>query len=122
MDLVSELLDAQLVDADERMLGRVDGIVLELRDGQPPRVLAMEVGALTLARRLNPRLGRWLRGFAVRWLPVPWRPVRLPLTPLRDVGVDIDVDVDEQTKRRMLRLESWLSRHIVQRLPGGAKA
>jgi hypothetical protein len=121
MDLARDLLDAQLVGVDERMLGRVDGVLLEVRPGKPPRVMAMEVGALTVARRISPRLARWARAFAVRWLPVSWRPVRIPLTAFRDVGVDIEVDVDDATRDRLLRLERWLSRHIVQRLPGGAK-
>jgi len=120
MELVRDLLDAQLVDADERLLGRVDGVLLEVRADRPPRVLAVEVGMLTLVRRINPRLARWLRAAAIRWLPVSWRPVRIPLTAFRDVGIDIEIDVDEGTKMRLLRLERWLSRHVVQRLPGGA--
>jgi len=120
MELVRDLLDAQLVDADERLLGRVDGVLLEVRADRPPRVLAVEVGMLTLVRRISPRLARWLRAAAIRWLPVSWRPVRIPLTAFRDVGIDIEIDVDEGTKMRLLRLERWLSRHVVQRLPGGA--
>jgi sporulation protein YlmC with PRC-barrel domain len=121
INLVRDLLDAQLVDRDERMIGRVDDIVLDVREGRPPRVAAMEVGAITLARRLHPRLGRWLRYVAVRWLPVSLRPVRLPLTLFRDVGVDIELDVDEATTRRLLRLEHWLRRHVVGHLPGGGE-
>ena len=121
LHLVRDLLDAQLVAEDERMIGRVDGVLLEVREGLPPRVAAMEVGALTLARRLHPRLGRWFRYLAVRWLPVSWRPVRLPLTLFRDIGVDIEVAVDEATERRLLRLELWLRRRVVGRLPGGGE-
>jgi hypothetical protein len=119
--LVRDLLDAQLVDRNERMIGRVDGVVLELRSGGPPRVAAMEVGPITLARRLHPRLARWLRALAIRVLPVSVRSMRLPLTLCRDIGVDIELDVDAQDDRRLLRLERWLSRHIVERLPGGEK-
>ena len=39
-------------------MGKVDGIVLELDDGQPPRLAYIETGATTLARRLHPRLGK----------------------------------------------------------------
>jgi len=117
--LVRDLLDAQLLDGDERRLGRVDNVLLELREGRPPRVAAMEVGAVTLARRINPTLGRWVRRAAIRWLPVSLRPVRLPLTALRDVGVDLEIDVDEATRRRLLRVEDWLRRRAVRPLPGG---
>jgi hypothetical protein len=122
MNLARELLDAQLVDSNERMLGRVDGLLLEVRPNRPPRVVAMEVGMVTAVSRINKRVGRWLRAFAIRWLPVSWRPVRIPLQALRDVGVDIEIEVDDATKRRLLRLERWLSRHVVERLPGGASS
>ena len=38
MDLVRDLLDRQLTDRSGRNLGRVDGVVLELRANRPPRV------------------------------------------------------------------------------------
>jgi hypothetical protein len=122
LDLVRDLLDAGLVDRSGRRIGRVDGVILQLRPGRPPRVAAMEVGAVTLARRLHPRLGRWLRAFAIRRLPVSWRPVRLPVTLVRHLGVHVALDLDANADRRLLRLERWLSRHIVQRLPGGRRA
>ncbi len=122
MKLARDLLDAQLVDAHSRMLGRVDGIVLEVAEGRPPRVIAMEVGALTLARRISPRVGRWARALALRLVPVPWRPVRVPLSAIRDMGTDIEIEIDDATRRRLLRLETWLKRHLVARLPGGADA
>jgi hypothetical protein len=119
LHLVRDLLDAQLLDGGQRRLGRVDDVVLEVRDGRPPRIAAIEVGAVTLARRIHPALGRWLRRAAIRWLPVSLRPVRLPLTTVRDVGVDLEIDIDEATKRRLLRLEDWLRRRVVRPLPGG---
>jgi len=119
LKLVRDLLDAQLVDRDHRLLGRVDGVLLDVREGRPPRVVAMEVGAVTLARRIHPALGRWVRRAAIRWLPVSLRPVRLPLTLVKEVDVEIEVDVDDLTKRRLLRLEQWLRRRVVGRLPGG---
>jgi hypothetical protein len=46
------------------------------------------------------------------------RPVRLPLTLFRDVGTDIELDVDAMADRRLLRVEKWLRRAIVARIPG----
>ena len=60
-----------------------------------------------------------MRRAAIRWLPVSLRPVRLPLTLVKEVDVEIEVDVDDLTKRRLLRLEQWLRRRVVGRLPGG---
>jgi hypothetical protein len=121
LDLVRDLLDACLVDRHHRRIGRVDGLILELRPGRAPRVAAMEVGAVTLARRVHPRFGRWLRAFAIRWLPVSWRPVQLPVQLIRHIGVHVATDIDADEDRRLLRLERWLSRHVVQRIPGGSR-
>jgi hypothetical protein len=117
IDLVRDLLDIRLQDRRRRTIGRVDGVLLEVRNGEPPRVAAMEVGVITLLRRMHPRLARWVRGAAVRWMPVPLTSVRLPLTLFRDVGVDIQLDVDAESDRRLLRVEKWLRRHVVQRVP-----
>jgi hypothetical protein len=119
MNLVRDLLDMQLVDRRQRSIGRVDGVRLELRPGAPPRVAAMEVGIVTAARRVHPRLGRWIQALARRWSPVPLRPVRLPLQLVRDVGVDIELDVDASSDPRLLRVEKWLRRHVIARIPGG---
>jgi hypothetical protein len=118
LDLVEDILDVQLIDRRQCRIGRVDGVLIELRGDRPPRVAALEIGAVTLVRRLHPRLARWLRAFAIRWLPAPLATVRIPMTLLRDVGVDLDVDVDAHADRRMLRLEKWLIRHVIRRLPG----
>ena len=42
MNLVSEVLDEQLCDSKGKPAGRVDGIVLELRDDKPPRQCTMD--------------------------------------------------------------------------------
>jgi hypothetical protein len=119
MDLARDLLDMRLVDRRQRSIGRVDGVRLEMRPGSPPRVAAIEIGLVTAAHRVHPRIGRWIRLLARRWSPVPLRPVRLPLELFRDVGVDIELDVDASTDRRLLRLEKWLRRHVIARVPGG---
>ncbi len=117
IDLVRDLLDIRLCDRRGRAIGRVDGLVLRLREGRPPLVAAMEVGVLTLLRRVHPALSRWARAAAARWLPVSLASVRLPLTLFRDVGVDIELDVDADRDRRLLRVEKWLRRHLVQKIP-----
>jgi len=117
IDLVRDLLDIRLRDRRGRTLGRVDGVVLRLRDGRPPIVESMDVGILTLLRRLHPGLSRRVRAAAARWLPVSLGSVRLPLTLFRDVGVDIELDVDADSDRRLLRVEKWLRRRVVQKIP-----
>src|SRR5919108_461534 len=73
--LTHDVLDSQLMDREGRPCGKVDGIVLVVGEhGTPPRVVALEVGALTLARRLHPRLARWLMRWDELDLTEPERP------------------------------------------------
>jgi len=79
LDLTRDVLDMQLVDREETKIGRVDGLVLELRDDQPPRVDALEMGFVVLARRVHPRVESWVerlrRRFSVRKTAryrIPW--------------------------------------------------
>jgi hypothetical protein len=74
MDLIRDVLEKQLVDPEERRMGKIDGLILEVEVGQPPRLAAIEQGAATLARRLHPRLATPFR------LP----PVRLSMRGLCD--------------------------------------
>ena len=119
MDLVRDTLDARLVDREGQGLGRVDGILLRLRPGRPPRVVAVEVGAVTLARRIGPRTARVVRWLTRAFAPVRTHAVRYPPRLFRDVGVDIELDVAASEEARLLPLEKWLRRHVVAKLPGG---
>lgn len=120
MDLFRDLLDAQLLDRQQRPLGRVDGITLELREGQPPRVVAMNVGAGTLADRVHPWLGRVVRRWLMWGLDVSGEPSVIPMSAIRDIGVDVEVALDAERQPDLLQTEKAL-RRIVRRIPGGAK-
>jgi sporulation protein YlmC with PRC-barrel domain len=61
MDLVRDLLDQAIVDSRGRAMGRVDGIVVELRQAAPPRVVSLAIGATALGERLHPAIGRWVK-------------------------------------------------------------
>src|ERR687886_565128 len=56
MDVIRDVLDKQLIDRNNQKMGKVDGIVMVLREGERPRIAYIEVGAVALARRLHPRL------------------------------------------------------------------
>jgi len=118
-DLLRDILDKQLVDEDEQQMGRVDGIVIELRDGEPPRVDHLELGFTVLAARLHPRVAIWLDAIRRRWSVrravlqlVPWDEVH-EVTPHHLV---LDV---EGEKTPAYDWERWLRKHIVSKLPGG---
>ena len=118
MNLVRDVLDIRLVDREGQGLGRVDSVVLRLRDDAPPRFVAMEVGVVPASRRLPRRLGA-----VVRWVARSVRPMlqttRYTPAQIRDMGVDIELDVSASDNPKLLRFEKWLSRHVVSRIPGG---
>ena len=66
IDIIRDILDKQLVDREDTEMGRVDGIVLSIDDGAP-RIDHFELGFVVLARRLHPRLERWLQALRSRW-------------------------------------------------------
>jgi len=121
LDLIRDVLDTQVTDREETKMGRVDGLVLELREGQPQRVMSIEMGFVVLARRLHPRLGDWFlrlrRHVNIRkqaCYSVPWSQV-LDVTPF---CVTLDVEANETPA---FDWECWLRDHIIAHLPGVAK-
>jgi hypothetical protein len=114
MDLARDLLDQQLFDQEWKKIGRVDGVILELRSGRPPRVAAMELGMATLAHRVHPSFERALRRLA-SLLRIDVEPVRIPLTALRDVGLDIQLGLDDETGRRVTAVERTLAARLTRR-------
>ena len=82
IDLVRDLLDKQIVDAEGTRMGRVDGVVLAIDGDGQPRVDHLELGFSVLARRIHPRLEQWLQALRERWSVrrsarqiVPWSKV-----------------------------------------------
>lgn len=118
MDLIRDVLDNQLVDRNQRKIGKVDGIIAELRDGQPPQLTYLEVGTTTLARRIHPNLERWIVALQSRWGAKQSQPFRIPWSKVCDIGIDVDVDV-EAAETEALVYELWLRDHVIQHIPGG---
>jgi sporulation protein YlmC with PRC-barrel domain len=113
---LGEILDQQLLDRQERPMGMVDGLVLQVRDGRPPKVTHLLVGGDTLARRLGPPI-RWLvLWFARRYGVRRGEPYRIPWSAVRDVGVSITIDLDARDTP-VLYWEDRVGR-LVKRVPG----
>lgn len=94
----------------------VDGLVLEVRDGRPPKVTHLVVGGVTLARRLSNPI-RWLVfWFARRYGVRRGEPYRIPWSAVREVGVSIAVDIDARDTP-VLYWEDRVGR-LVKRVPG----
>lgn len=117
MDVFRDILDNQLVDRQQQKMGRVDGIVAELREDQPPRLAYLEVGMPVLARRLHPRLESWVAAIQGRWGAKQRHPFRIPFSQVLDVGIDVDVDLDA-ADTPAIAYEQWLQDHVIGRIPG----
>jgi hypothetical protein len=112
MDLVRDVLDSQVVDRHGRAMGRADGIVVELRDGGPPRVVAIEVGLATLVRRIHPRLVPWAEALARSLGVSDGAPLRVPFGDVLDFAVDVKIDVDAP-QTAAWAWERWLRKHLL---------
>jgi hypothetical protein len=119
MHLIRDVLDKQLVDRNEDRLGRVDSIVLELHDGEPPRVVQLDLGFVPLVHRISKRLER-VAEFLHKRLGVrrsarygiPWESV-MEVT-MHHIRVDV---IARDTPA--YDWERWLGRHVVEPLGGG---
>ena len=115
MELGRQILDQQLVDRKELNIGKVDGIVLQLRDDAPPRITAILTGGHIFAQRLHPLIERWARWLTRRWGPRADTPIRIPWSQVMKIGVDVKVDVAAD---QIMAWEHWVRDHIVRRIPG----
>jgi hypothetical protein len=118
--LVGDVLDKQMVDWRLRKMGRVDGIVLELGETGPPRVVAVETGMDTLARRVSERLARWVSALLRRIDPERPGAFRVSWTKVRQLTLDVHIDIDAENCP-VYALERWLRDHIVVHLPFGRR-
>jgi sporulation protein YlmC with PRC-barrel domain len=115
MEIGRQILDQQLVDRNGLDMGKVDGIVLELRDDAPPRIAALLTGGHLLVRRLHPRLEAWARWLRPRWGPKDREPLRIPWSKVMKIGVDVKVDLAAD---EAIPWEHWVREHIISRIPG----
>lgn len=115
--LARHVLDKQLKDVHGENAGRVDGVVLELRDGKPPRVAYVEVSPITLISRFSRRLAFWYAKHDRRFGKGRGVPFRIPWSRVTQGAPTLVVDlVVEATP--INGLEDWLRRHIVEKIPG----
>jgi sporulation protein YlmC with PRC-barrel domain len=116
MELGLEVLDQQVSDRHGELMGKVDGIMLELRPGQRPRVAYLVIGGGTAVRRVYPRLADWLLRWRRRWGPKQ-QPLEVPWSKVLKIGIDVQVDLDAR-RTAAWAWESWVLRHIIGRIPG----
>ena len=118
LHLIHDVLDKMVLGRDKHRLGRVDNLVLQIRPGEPPRVVYMEISAAALLNRLG-RIGRAVaRWIASHGRATPRLPYRVAWDLVREIEpASVVVDVDSQSSRTMA-WERWLATHVVSRLGG----
>lgn len=120
IQLVHDVLDAQLIDRDKEKIGRVDELTIELRDDGPPRVSTILTGGMVRARRV----GRWKVALdrSVRALfHVDSEGVdRIPFRKLRCLSDTIQLDVDRRELESQ-HVEAWLADHVICRIPASRR-
>jgi sporulation protein YlmC with PRC-barrel domain len=120
MELVRDVLDKQIHDEEDRKVGKVDGIVIALRKGRAPRLIALELGVSTIARRLHPWLGGWVERIEQRLGVDQSDPVRIRFEHVVKTGIDVAVNID--AKRTGAHVwEDWLKEHVVGHIPGAKR-
>lgn len=116
MNLIRDCLDKQIDDRFKRRMGRVDGIVLEIEPGRPPRVAYVELGVRTLMNRLSIRLGTAIANVLEK-RRIESAPYRIPWSKIK-VGLnEVRADVEAE-KTPALEWELWLRKKVIGRIPG----
>lgn len=114
--LVHDVLDKQLKDRDHQNAGRIDGIMLTLRDGQPPLVRYVEVSPITLLSRFSMRLARWFARHDAAVRDDRGAPFRIPWSGISHDGPTIFMNQDVEDTP-INAVEDWLRVHVVERIP-----
>ena len=115
--LVADVLDEQLRDSCGDNAGRIDGIVLQQRDGKPPVVAYIEVSPITALARFSNRLARWYARHDARLGAERGAPFRIPWSSVRREARAFTFD-DSVDATPINAFENWLRRTIVERIPG----
>ena len=121
IDFIRDLLDKQLVDSEDTRMGRADGVVMIVDDEGPPMIDHLELGLAVLARRIHPRVEKWLQTLRSRWSPrrsarqiVPWSKVM----DINDHEIKLDLKAIETPA---FDWERWFRDHIVGKIPGSGR-
>jgi sporulation protein YlmC with PRC-barrel domain len=113
VDLVRDLLDQPVVDRHGREMGRVDGIVLEERQGEPPRLSGIVIGPSALGFRLHPTIGRWVTAVEYAFGLAEGRPVRIDVDDISEIDqhVKTDLAISETSADAVEgRLRAWIAK------------
>lgn len=117
MHVVRDVLDKELLDREDKPMGRVDGLILHAGKESQPRITHIAIGGPTPWDRVHPVFGRLSRRLNSWWGPKRPDAVRIPWSRVEIVGRDIKLDI-KATDSGAIDWELWIARHIIQRIPG----
>src|SRR5204863_7266185 len=101
-------------------VGKVDGIILQLRAHRPPRVTAMEISQSAAWRRIHHRLGDFAEWLRAKFEPGQELPPRILVEHFVRGGIDVHIDVAAK-RTQALVWEDWLEERIIAKIPGGRR-
>lgn len=117
MHIVRDLLDKQLIDVNWQPMGRVDGLAMEVRPGEQPRITTVCVGGTVLTKRLPGFVGRWSTALVRRYGIRHGVPVLIPWPRVMRVDTVVRADVDAGESGAMAS-SRWVRDHIIDHIPG----
>lgn len=118
------LLDQQVVDAENRPVGRVDDVVIELGEpGQQPVVTDLLIGAQAFGERLGGVTGRVMARVAHRLRDDPSDgPAAVPVDLVGDHADLVHLLRPLRDLPGLAGLERWLAARLVEPVPGAGDA
>lgn len=107
LDLVRDVLDHEVVDADGVPCGMVDDVELEGRPGSTLRIRALLLGVGVWSDRLPAPLGRLVRAVAGRGrIRIPWSEVAVTRDRIQLASTAAALRLDAEERR----IAHWLRR------------
>jgi hypothetical protein len=111
-------LDNRLLDRKGNPVGHIDGVIMTIDGGAQPRITAIEVGSVVQARRIGPRIARWVERLSERFGRMRPNPYRIAWSALEPGPHDYRVDAIA-AELPQLAWEHWLRERVIRRIPGG---
>jgi hypothetical protein len=117
MNLYRDILDKQILDRKKMKCGKVDGLIMTVRPRAQPQITHIELGSVTLARRVGQGPARFVARFArVSRGKQRQVPYRVEWNKVKDIGVEMDIDGNTTPYGR---IREWLVHHVLKYLPKG---